>query len=108
MMSIEVHASVGGCNRLSAVVQRFTLERVPPRRMRRSGRSSASRNLEPLHEAGIAYLQNEFDVDTSLGLSPSALMRQVGQYDAIITRSGTAVTAEDGRLYCLQGTRKSD
>ncbi|MFL5732648.1 MAG: HAD-IB family phosphatase [Chloroflexia bacterium] len=49
---------------------------------------------EPLHEAGIEYLQREFDVDVRLGLSPSALLREASRYDAIITRSGTAVTAE--------------
>ena len=49
---------------------------------------------EPLHEAGIEDLQREFDVDVRLGLSPSALMREAGHYDAIITRSGTAVTAD--------------
>jgi HAD superfamily phosphoserine phosphatase-like hydrolase len=49
---------------------------------------------EPLHEAGVGYLQKEFDVDIVLGLSPSALLQQVGQYDAVITRSGTAVTAD--------------
>src|SRR4051794_9424180 len=49
---------------------------------------------EPLHEAGAAYLQNEFDVDIKLGMSPSALLQEIGQYDAIITRSGTPVTAD--------------
>ena len=48
---------------------------------------------EPLHEAGVTYLQQEFDVDIKMGLSPSALLEEVGQYDAIITRSGTPVTA---------------
>jgi phosphoserine phosphatase SerB len=49
---------------------------------------------EPLHEAGVAYLQNEFDVDIKLGMSPSALLQEIGQYDAVITRSGTPVTAD--------------
>lgn len=49
---------------------------------------------EPLHDAGIAYLENEFEVDTKMGLSPSALLREVPEYDAIITRSGTPVTAD--------------
>ncbi len=49
---------------------------------------------EPLHEAGVTYLQEEFDVDIKMGLSPSALLEQVSQYDAIITRSGTPVTAD--------------
>jgi HAD superfamily phosphoserine phosphatase-like hydrolase len=49
---------------------------------------------EPLHEAGITALRQDFDVEVVLGLSPSALMNVVGDYDAIITRSGTPVTSE--------------
>jgi phosphoserine phosphatase SerB len=49
---------------------------------------------EPLHEAGIELLKGEFEVDVKMGLSPSALMGEVGEYDAVITRSGTAVTAD--------------
>lgn len=60
---------------------------------------------EPLHEAGIEFLQADFVVDVKLGLSPATLLCEVGGYDAVITRSGTAVTAalleagrRDGRL----------
>ena len=49
---------------------------------------------EPLHQAGIDFLLEEFEVDVKLGLSPAALLREIGEYEAIITRSGTAVTAE--------------
>ena len=49
---------------------------------------------EPLHDAGVEYLHKEFDVDVKLGLSPAALLQEIGQYDAVITRSGTPVTAD--------------
>src|SRR5437868_1497536 len=49
---------------------------------------------EPLHEAGIDLLNGEFEVDVRLGLSPAALMEAVGEYDALITRSGTPVTSD--------------
>lgn len=49
---------------------------------------------EPLHEAGVEYLRREFEVDVRLGLSPSALLCEASEYDAIITRSGTAVAAD--------------
>src|SRR5436190_14433478 len=49
---------------------------------------------EPLHEAGVNYLRSEFEVDVKLGLSPSALLDEAKEYDAIITRSGTAVNAD--------------
>ena len=41
---------------------------------------------EPLHEAGVEYLRREFEVDVRLGLSPSALLREASEYDAVITR----------------------
>lgn len=49
---------------------------------------------EPLHEAGIKALEREFAVEVRMGLSAEALMGIVGGYDAIITRSGTAVRAD--------------
>jgi HAD superfamily phosphoserine phosphatase-like hydrolase len=49
---------------------------------------------EPLHEAGITELERDFQVDVKLGLSPAALTSEIGSYDAVITRSGTAVTPQ--------------
>lgn len=49
---------------------------------------------EPLHDAGIERLRHEHDVDVRLSLSPSTLLREVGNYDAMITRSGTAVQSD--------------
>ncbi|MDQ6695177.1 MAG: HAD-IB family phosphatase [Chloroflexota bacterium] len=48
---------------------------------------------EPVHEAGIAALEADFDVDVKLGLSPAGLLSEIGGYDAVVTRSGTAVTS---------------
>ena len=48
---------------------------------------------EPLHEAGIEELQRDFAVDVRMGLSPEALISELGGYDGVITRSGTAITA---------------
>lgn len=47
---------------------------------------------EPLHEAGIEYLERDFEVDVRMGLSPASLVREIVNYDGIVTRSGTAVT----------------
>src|SRR6266550_2650627 len=49
---------------------------------------------EPLHEAGIKELEREFRVDVKLGMSPAQLSSEIGDYDAIITRSGTAMTPQ--------------
>ena len=49
---------------------------------------------EPLHEAGIKALEREFDVEVRMGLPAEALAGIIGGYDAVITRSGTAVRAE--------------
>ncbi len=49
---------------------------------------------EPLHREGIDFLRREFEVDVKTGLSMAALQQQIGNYNALITRSGTAVTAE--------------
>jgi D-3-phosphoglycerate dehydrogenase / 2-oxoglutarate reductase len=44
---------------------------------------------------GIAHLrQHDFAVDELLKASPQALYARLGDYEALITRSGTAVTAE--------------
>jgi D-3-phosphoglycerate dehydrogenase / 2-oxoglutarate reductase len=46
---------------------------------------------EPIAEAGIRLLQERFDVDVN-GASP--LEERIGEYDAIVIRSGTQLTAE--------------
>ena len=49
---------------------------------------------EPLGEEGVEKLRAEFDVDVKTGLSPDDLLKTVGEYDAVIVRSATKITAE--------------
>src|SRR5215210_4207842 len=49
---------------------------------------------EPLHDAGIAHLERNFHVDVKLSLPPASLLREVADYDALITRSGTSVQSD--------------
>jgi HAD superfamily phosphoserine phosphatase-like hydrolase len=49
---------------------------------------------EPLDPAGIALLEEQFTVDLHLGQPRSALLTLIRPYDAVITRSGTPVTAD--------------
>jgi D-3-phosphoglycerate dehydrogenase len=49
---------------------------------------------EALAESGINLLRNDFEVDVTLGLSPEELLETIGDYDGLIIRSATQVTAE--------------
>ncbi len=49
---------------------------------------------EKLAEPGIELLERDFDVDVRLGLSPEELLEAIGNYDGLIVRSATRVTAE--------------
>jgi D-3-phosphoglycerate dehydrogenase len=49
---------------------------------------------EALAESGVALLRQEFEVDVLLGLSPEELLEKIGEYDGLIIRSATQVTAE--------------
>lgn len=49
---------------------------------------------EPLAEEGIDLLRKEFDVDVLFGLSKEELLKRIGEYDGLIIRSATKVTAE--------------
>ncbi|MFQ6057570.1 MAG: phosphoglycerate dehydrogenase [Anaerolineae bacterium] len=48
---------------------------------------------DPINEGGIALLREHADVDIRTGLSEAQLMEIVGQYDALVVRSATRVTA---------------
>lgn len=48
---------------------------------------------EPVHEEGLALLGREFDVDLKLGMTADCLLAEIGEYEALITRSGTSVPA---------------
>ena len=49
---------------------------------------------EALAESGINLLRKDFEVDVTLGLSPEELLEKIGDYDGLIIRSATQVTAE--------------
>ncbi|MEW6638211.1 MAG: phosphoglycerate dehydrogenase [Actinomycetota bacterium] len=50
---------------------------------------------EKLAESGVELLRREgFEVDVLLGLSPEELLERIGDYDGLIVRSATKVTAE--------------
>ena len=49
---------------------------------------------EKLADPGIELLEREFEVDVRLGLSPEELLEAIVNYDGLIVRSATRVTAE--------------
>jgi D-3-phosphoglycerate dehydrogenase len=49
---------------------------------------------EKLAEAGVELLREEFEVDVLLGLTHQELLEKIGDYDGLIVRSATKVTAE--------------
>ncbi|KAH6865501.1 D-isomer specific 2-hydroxyacid dehydrogenase [Alternaria rosae] len=49
---------------------------------------------EKVSPDGLALLKDQFDVDEKKGLSPEELKNIIGEYDALIVRSETKVTAE--------------
>ncbi|MDP8949670.1 MAG: phosphoglycerate dehydrogenase, partial [Actinomycetota bacterium] len=49
---------------------------------------------EKLAEAGVELLREEFEVDVLLGLDQGEFLERIGDYDGLIVRSATRVTAE--------------
>lgn len=49
---------------------------------------------EKLADRGVEALRQEFEVDVLLALSPEELLERIGEYDGLIIRSATKVTAE--------------
>jgi D-3-phosphoglycerate dehydrogenase len=49
---------------------------------------------EKLADPGVELLKEEFEVDVLVGLSPGELLERIGDYDGLIIRSATRVTAE--------------
>lgn len=49
---------------------------------------------EKIADAGIALLRRDFEVDVNTGLEPEQLLEIIGDYDGLIVRSATQVTAE--------------
>jgi D-3-phosphoglycerate dehydrogenase len=49
---------------------------------------------DPLAEEGLELLRREAEVEVKTDLTPPQLVETIGQYEAIVVRSGTKVTAE--------------
>ncbi|MGB4678899.1 MAG: phosphoglycerate dehydrogenase, partial [Methanothrix sp.] len=49
---------------------------------------------DSLAEEGVKRLQTGADVDVITNLSPEELIQKIGEYDALVIRSGTKVTAD--------------
>ena len=49
---------------------------------------------EKLADSGIELLKKDFEVDVRLDLTPEQLLEEISQYDGLIIRSATKVTAE--------------
>jgi D-3-phosphoglycerate dehydrogenase len=49
---------------------------------------------DPMAEDGVAYLRQRAEVDVRTGMSPEELIRIIPEYDALVVRSETRVTAE--------------
>ena len=49
---------------------------------------------DPIAKEGIELLQTRAEVEVKVGLKPQELIRLVGEYDALVVRSETRVTAE--------------
>jgi D-3-phosphoglycerate dehydrogenase (EC 1.1.1.95) len=49
---------------------------------------------DPLAEEGLEILRREYEVDVLTDLKEDELVRKIGDYDALLVRSGTEVTAK--------------
>lgn len=49
---------------------------------------------DAIAEAGIEMLQAHADVDLKIGLTPEALLENIGNYEAVVVRSATKIRAE--------------
>jgi D-3-phosphoglycerate dehydrogenase len=49
---------------------------------------------EPIAESGIELLRDEFDVELGFEMSDEELAQRIGEFDALLIRSGTQVTAD--------------
>jgi len=49
---------------------------------------------DPLEEEGLALLRQEAEVEVKTDLTPPQLVETIGQYDALVVRSATKVTAD--------------
>ena len=49
---------------------------------------------EKIADSGVDLLRQDFDVELGLEMSPEELAERIGEFDGIIVRSATKVTAE--------------
>ena len=49
---------------------------------------------DPVSEEGLKLLREVASVDVRTDLSPQEIMEIIGEYDGLLVRSGTQVTAE--------------
>ncbi|HET6454875.1 MAG TPA: phosphoglycerate dehydrogenase, partial [Armatimonadota bacterium] len=49
---------------------------------------------DPVAKEGVEILQKEFEVDLKPGMEKSELISIIGDYDALVVRSETKVTAD--------------
>ena len=49
---------------------------------------------DPVAKEGIEILQKQFDVDVKTGMEKDQLIGIIGEYDALVVRSETKVTAD--------------
>jgi D-3-phosphoglycerate dehydrogenase len=49
---------------------------------------------EPIAESGVELLRSEFEVELGLEMSDEELAERIGEFDAILVRSGTQLTAD--------------
>jgi len=59
-----------------------------------TGTSTRILVADPIAEDGVARLRAAGEVDVAVGLDPAALRERIAQYDALVVRSETKVTAE--------------
>lgn len=50
--------------------------------------------VDPVAEEGVELLRSQAEVDVKLGIKPDELQKIIGEYDALIVRSETKVTAD--------------
>ena len=71
-----------------------TLELVAPTGSTASGTATRILVADPIAQDGIDKLRAGGDVDVQIGMSPADLIARIGDYDALVVRSETQVTAE--------------
>src|SRR5690606_7739538 len=92
------HAARGRCTRHARRASRTGIVTVVPSGVRRRGRNRMPKALilDNLGDEGIAIVKNApgFEVDVKPPQTPEELANIIGDYDGLVVRSATKVTAE--------------